>query len=171
MRRNNLGVRTVGAALAILLAALIARPASAPVRAAPTAQAWGSGGLAAAAAQVSKPPRSVVLASAVVADTFEVVLTADRGPDRAGAATATVFLAVHQWDGATWQSLGQHTVGHANEFFLGNVTGSLCLFSLRGRPTLEIGLRFLAGQSAGCDPTTFYFHVENGGLVPGRARS
>jgi hypothetical protein len=171
MSRSKVGVWTGGAALAVLAAVVVALPASVPVRAGPAASSWEDARRAAAAAQAQRP-RTVRVASALLGDTFDVALTAEQGPDRDGAPTATVFLEVHQREGATWRLLGRRTVGPVNGFFLGNLTGpqSVCLFSLRGRPTLEIGLRFLIGQSAGCDPATIYFHVEGGRLVPGRAR-
>lgn len=172
MSRSRVGVWTAGAALAVLAAVVVALPASVPVRAGPLAgTSWESARLAAATVQVPRP-RTVRVASALLGDTFEVALTAERGPIRGGAPTATVFLEVHQREGATWRPLGRRVVGRVNGFFLGNLTGpqSVCLFSLRGRPTLEIGLRFLIGQSAGCDPATIYFHVEGGRLVAGRAR-
>ena len=171
MSRGKVGVWTAGAALAVLAAVVVAVPASVPVRAGTAATSWKSAGLVVVTAQVPRP-RTVRVASALVGDTFDVALTAEQGPQRRGAPTATVFLEVHQREGAAWRLLGRRIVGPVNGFFLGNLVGpdSVCLFSLRGRPTLEIGLRFLIGQSAGCDPATIYFHVEGGRLVAGRAR-
>jgi hypothetical protein len=168
---SKIGARSAAVALAVVAAVIVALPAGVPVPAGPAATSWENARLTAATAQAPRP-RTVRVASALVGDTFDVALTAEQGPDRGGAPTATVFLEVHQREGAAWRLLGRRRVGPVNGFFLGNLVGpeSVCLFSLRGRPTLEIGLRFLIGQSAGCDPATIYFHLEGGRLVAGRAR-